>query len=90
MLEDHLNEEQIDRVEEELNAENKIEAIKIFRDFTGLGLKESKDNIEGHIKDLIERDPEKYGHLLSKGSTGCFAILIFFFSSIPVIFLLLK
>jgi len=90
MLNDHLNREQIERIEEELNAENKIEAIKIFRDFTGQGLKESKDSIEGHIKDLIERDPEKYSHLLSQGRSGCFAILILFFSSVPIIYILLK
>ena len=90
MLEDHLNREQIERIEEELNAENKIEAIKIFRDFTGQGLKESKDNIENHIKNLIERDPEKFGHLLSQGRSGCLGIVALFLSSVPVIFLLIK
>ena len=90
MLEENLNKEQIERIEEELNAENKIEAIKIFRDFTGQGLKESKENIEGHIKDLIKIDPEKYSHLLSQGRSGCFAILILFFSSVPIIYILVK
>ncbi len=90
MLEEHLNREQIERIDEELNAENKIEAIKIFRDLTGMGLKESKSYVEDHIKDLIERDPEKYGHLLSGGNTGCFAILLLLFGIIPVYFLLLK
>jgi len=90
MLEDHLSREQIERIEEELNAENKIDAIKIFREYTGVGLKESKDNIEDHIRNLIERDPEKYGHLLSRGASGCFGIIILFFTAIPVIYLLLK
>lgn len=83
MLEDHLTREQVEKIEEELNAENKIEAIKIFRDFTGLGLKESKDNIEDHINHLIERDPDKYGHLLSQGRSGCFAVFIIFLGSAP-------
>ncbi len=89
MLEDHLSREEIEKIEEELNAENKIEAIKIFRNFTGLGLKESKDNIEDHIRNLIERDPEKYGHLLSKGSTGCAGVFLIFLGSATGLLLML-
>ena len=79
MIEDHLSSEQIERIEEELNAENKIQAVKLVREFTGLGLKESKELVDEHIKKLLEKDPEKYGHLMSRGSTGCFGLLLLIF-----------
>lgn len=79
MIEDHLSSEQVESIEEELNAENKIQAVKQVREFTGLGLKESKDLVDKHIKRLLERDPEKYGHLMSRGSTGCFGALLLLF-----------
>ena len=72
-----LTREQIERIEEELFAENKIEAIKICRNFTGWGLKESKNFVDNHIKDLIERDSEKYGHLLTQGGRGCSSAAVF-------------
>ncbi|MCK4890050.1 MAG: ribosomal protein L7/L12 [Candidatus Aminicenantes bacterium] len=72
-----LTREQIERIEEELFAENKIEAIKICRDYTGWGLKESKNFVERHIKDLIERDSEKYGHLLKQSGKGCASAAVF-------------
>ena len=75
MIEDHLSGEQIQKIEEELNAENKIRAVQQVREFTGLGLKESKDLVDEHIQRLMERDPEKYGHLVSRGSSGCFGVL---------------
>ncbi|MCK4890293.1 MAG: ribosomal protein L7/L12 [Candidatus Aminicenantes bacterium] len=74
---DQLSREQIEKIEEELFAENKIEAIKICRDYTGWGLKESKNFVERHIKGLIEKDSEKYGHLLSTGGRGCSSVAVF-------------
>jgi ribosomal L7/L12-like protein len=50
---------------------NKIEAIKIYREATGLGLKESKDAVE-----LIESELRGSGQLPAKTKSGCFALLI--------------
>ena len=47
----------------------KIEAIKIYREATGLGLKEAKDFIDALIPQLQQQDPEKYVKLT--GPVGC-------------------
>lgn len=88
MIEDHLNREQIEKIEEELNAENKIQAVKQVREFTGFGLKESKDLVDSHIKRLLEKDPEKYGHLMSRGTSGCFGLLLLVFGPTALAFVL--
>ena len=74
---EELTREQIEKIEEEIFAENKIQAIQICREYTGWGLKESKDFVENHIRDLIERDSEKYGHLLKQSGRGCSAAAVF-------------
>ena len=89
MPEDQLNSEQIERIKEELNAENKIEAIKMCREFTNWGLKESKDYVEKMVEEMIERDPEKYGHLRSAGS-GCLGMFIFAPLAAGIIYTILK
>ena len=73
---------------EELEAENKIGAIKMCREFTGWGLKESKKFVDNYVNDLIERDPEKYGHLMSAGGKGCFGIIALVLFSAGIITLL--
>lgn len=45
-----LSDEGLEAVEEALRNNRKIEAIKHFRTFTGLGLKESKDAVEYMIR----------------------------------------
>jgi Ribosomal protein L7/L12 C-terminal domain len=50
----------------------KIEAIKLYRDATGLGLAESKDAVEAmYTKDLDDpvSTPKKSGHLVPDGRT---------------------
>ena len=86
----HLTSDQIKNIEEEVFAENKIQAIRLCREYTGWGLKESKNYVEKLIDDLIEKDSEKYGHLLKQGRSGCLAVLLLFFSSVPVIYILFK
>jgi Ribosomal protein L7/L12 C-terminal domain len=54
----------------------KIEAIKIYREFTGLGLKESKDEIEAIEAGLREKFPDKFP-AASKGK-GCSGIAVVF------------
>jgi Ribosomal protein L7/L12 C-terminal domain len=48
----------------------KIEAIRIYREATGLGLKESKDAVE-----IIETELRTQGRLPPKTKSGCFALL---------------
>jgi hypothetical protein len=52
----------------------KIEAIKIYREATGKGLKEAKEFIDRLIAELQEKDPEKYAKL-SQGS-GCVSAVV--------------
>jgi hypothetical protein len=75
---DQINSEQRDRIKEALVSGKKIEAIKIYRELTNLGLKECKEYIDGMISELIERDPEKYAKLSSSGS-GCRSAAMFLF-----------
>jgi hypothetical protein len=48
----------------------KIEAIKIYREASGLGLKESKDAVE-----IIESNLRGSGLLPQKAKSGCFGML---------------
>ena len=87
---DRLTDEQIAKILEELEAENKIGAIKMCREFTGWGLKESKKFVDDYVSDLIERDPEKYGHLLSAGGKGCASAAVFLIGlSIGIFYLIM-
>ena len=53
----------MERIAEALASRRKIEAIKIYREATGKGLKESKEFIEALIPKLKEWNPEKYAKL---------------------------
>jgi len=68
-VDNDITQEQIDRISDALASGRKIEAIKIYREATGQGLKEAKDFIEALIPKLKEQDPEKYASL-GQGS-GC-------------------
>ena len=54
----------------------KIEAIKIYREATGKGVKEAKEFIDALIPKLKEQDPEKYAKLGAQGA-GCASMLLF-------------
>ncbi len=73
---DQINSEQRSKIEEALSSGSKISAIKIYREFTNKGLKESKEYVDGMISELMERDPDKYAKLSSSGS-GCRSAAIF-------------
>jgi len=72
---DTPNDEQIADIAEALADGNKIEAIKIYREATGKGLKESKDFIDALIPKLLAEDPEKYSKLKLGG--GCASVVVF-------------
>jgi Ribosomal protein L7/L12 C-terminal domain len=54
---------------EAILAGRKIEAIKLHREMTGLGLKESKDQIEELEQELRVSHPEKFTK--APGGSGC-------------------
>lgn len=72
---DTPNDEQIAEITKALADGSKIEAIKVYREATGKGLKESKDFIDTLIPKLLEEDPEKYSNLKLGG--GCASVLVF-------------
>ncbi len=61
-----------DEVRQLLLAGKKIEAIKLYREASGLGLKESKDAVEA-----VESELRKTG-LLPQKSSGCLSLLLLF------------
>ncbi len=66
--------EQLDKMRKALAAGRKIEAIKIYRSATGLGLKESKQFVDSLIVKLLEQEPVKYDKLAQSGS-GCMSVV---------------
>ena len=70
--------EQIEQIGDALASGGKISAIKIYREVTGKGLKDSKEFIDKLVPALIEQNPEKYSKLASQGTgTGCASIILF-------------
>jgi hypothetical protein len=53
----------------------KIEAIKLYRDATGAGLKEAKDAVEKLEGELKAASPDKFSKPSSKGCLGSVAIV---------------
>ncbi len=72
---DQPTQEQIEQIADALASGRKIEAIKIYRDATGKGLKEAKEFVDALIPRLKEQDPEKYAKL-SQGAGCASAILL--------------
>ena len=73
---DDPTQEQIEEVGNALASGRKIEAIKIYREASGKGLKEAKEFVEALIPQLKEQDPEKYAKLSSQGA-GCASVILF-------------
>jgi len=72
---EELTDEQIDQVSGALAKGSKIEAIKLYREFTGTGLAEAKQFVDALIPKLKEQDPEKYANLSAK-SAGCASVVL--------------
>jgi len=64
-----ISEENVARLSEMIFQRRKIEAIKVYREMTGAGLKESKDAVEELEARLRQEAPEKFS-AAAKGS-GC-------------------
>jgi ribosomal protein L7/L12 len=78
---EELSDEQLEQVADALANGNKIQSIKLYRAFTGKGLKEAKEFIDELIPKLKEHDPEKYARNLDKPA-GCGTMVLLFFASI--------
>ena len=55
----NLSEDHVRQITECLLAGQKIQAIKLYREATGEGLKEAKEFIESLTATLLERHPDK-------------------------------
>jgi ribosomal protein L7/L12 len=55
------------RIREAIFAGRKIEAIKLYREQTGLGLKDSKDAVEKLATELRVADPTRFTATQAKG-----------------------
>jgi len=72
-----LTTEEMQQIGHAIAAGRIIEAIKLHRQFSGAGLKDSKDFIEGLAAELHEQDPEKYPALRTgNGCLGVFGIVV--------------
>ena len=68
-----LTEQQQQAITTEIFGGRKIEAIKLYREATGLGLKEAKDAVDGMEKDLRQREPNKFAK--PAGKSGCISVV---------------
>ncbi len=73
---DNLNEQQRAAILNELMKGNKIEAIKLYREATGAGLKDAKDFIEALVAKVNQERP---GTIPKPTGCGTVALLIALF-----------
>jgi ribosomal protein L7/L12 len=77
-----INEEQLKQIEEMLFAGKAIQAIKLVREITGMGLKDAKDFVDQHAAHLREAYPDK----MPASKAGCgTASLIFLTVSLSLV-----
>ncbi len=67
--------DQAERIKEALFQGRKIEAIKLYRQQTGMGLKESKDAVERLEAELRASSPERFQATPKKGC-GVSALMV--------------
>jgi Ribosomal protein L7/L12 C-terminal domain len=70
-----LSDEQIAKLSSLISKGQKIEAIKFYREATGLGLKEAKEAIEQLERSSGPSQPEKL--TVNPQSKGCLGVLVF-------------
>ena len=79
-MENPLTDEVREQIKEAIFAGRKIEAIKLYREATGLGLKEAKEFIDKLQKALQKDSPEKFTAQSASGCASsfiCLAAMIF-------------
>jgi hypothetical protein len=70
MSDSEPDQQMIEEITQALASGQKIQAIKLYREATGKGLKEAKEFIDQLIPALVEKDPERFSKLNS-GASGC-------------------
>ena len=84
-----MNEQQPSQADiEAIASGRKIEAIKIYREATGKGLKDAKDFIEALTPKLEEHDPEKYGKLSKSGGCTSMAFLAVIMGCVSIVWII--
>lgn len=69
-----LTEQQQQEIEAAVLGGKKIEAIKLYRETSGTGLKEAKDWVEELERQMRLKQPEKFSALPKKA--GCFGMVM--------------
>jgi ribosomal protein L7/L12 len=69
-----LTDPQRQAIEAAIFAGNKIEAIKLYREATGVGLAEAKQAVEAMEASLRQKHPEKFTASRKKGCVGVVAV----------------
>ncbi len=69
-----LSKAQIETLSATIFRGEKIQAIKLYRELTGLGLKESKDAVEELERSFRASHPEKF--TASAQGKGCLGVLV--------------
>ena len=69
-----LSDEQWEQIDRSLYAGKKIEAIKLFREVTGCGLKEAKGQMDDYEKELRATHPQQFTR--AAGQRGCLLIVM--------------
>src|SRR5438105_630087 len=67
-----LTQEQLAKIHAAIFARRKIEAIKLYRHFSGVGLSEAKDWVEKISAEMETQEPTKF----SQKPKGCAAVLL--------------
>ena len=67
-------EEQWRQIQQDLFAERLIQAIKLYRQATGVGLKEAKDAMDAYRERLLRERPEQFSVAPSK--SGCMSMIL--------------
>ncbi len=87
-----IPEEQLKLVKDAIFNGRKLEAIKLYKEFTSAGLREAKIAVEELEEELRKYSPEKFSSAPGAGAKGCrrTAVLICLFLAAVVLWLIKK
>ncbi len=77
-MKSNISEDKLKEVHDFLFYGKKIQAIKVYKEATGLGLKDSKTAVETIEKKLRDERPEEFK--VSPDSAGCSLVLLILFA----------
>ncbi len=87
-MDEQPSQQEIEAISDALASGRKIEAIKIYREATGKGLKEAKEFIEELIQKLEEHDPERFAKLSQSGGCSSMVMLSIVLGCLSVVWFL--